>query len=856
MDQVSPEPPPAHPQSRSLGGVRRFLTRKGSSPASDTDRPPTGLRNRARTQITQVRNFAGTTPGSRLVLMTAVSVAIGILFAGVLLPLVGGFGLIAKAGATSFEELPSELKNPVLGERTTVLAADGSVLASFYNAGSSRNAGSNRTVVPLDQISPLIQQALIATEDSRFYDHGGIDLKGTLRAFVSSSDGEVQGGSTLTQQYVKNILMEDALQRGDEKAYNAAQLRSKDKEGYARKLRELRYAAELEKEQSKDQILNGYLNIAYFGNGAYGIETAANRYFSKPAKDLDLRESALLAGFVQNPTRFDPFTNPDEAKNRRGVVLSRMSELGMITPEVARETQTMDLGLHRNQEQSGCETVEFSAFCDWVRREMSTNPIFGATPEDRLDNLFDGGLTIKTTLDPRMQRAGQTALSNHVFPDDEVVGTLVTIEPGTGYIRAMANSRKFGSVGKFETKINYAGDIETGGSNGFQPGSTFKIFTSTAALEQGFGLRHLINSPYRVSIPDVKRCPGFGPVENYHPPEGFTPKNATEDESSTYDMRQAFGKSINTYYLQLQAQLDGGICPIAKLLDKLDVKKANDLQPLNQYSSFSIGDNSVSPTSLVAAYAMFPARGMFCNATAITAVLDRHGQPMEVPDNNCRQVISPDIADAINEMAQINFRPRPGDNYIPGIKAKLADGRPQAGKTGTHETKTLWYVGYTPNLVTGMGAYKPNAVTEDSQIIHNNETIGGKTPGELGARMWYGGTLNLPIFKEAMDVMTQGLPPLPFHPMDPRYEYGTRDVGAPLAPEAPPVPGSSPTPTTPGAGTGSSNSSTPGASTTGTPSGKPTTGTSTSPSTRPTPSTPSSSTTTRRGRPTTTATSP
>lgn len=854
MDQVAQESSSGHKQSPTLRGVRKLFTRKRSSSSSTGS---AGLTERVNRQINQARDFANTTPGSRLVLMAIVSVVIGVLIAGVSLPVVGGFGLVAKAGATTFADLPSELKTPVLGEKTTVLAADGSVLATFYNPRS------NRTEVPLDQISPLMQQALIAIEDSRFYDHGGIDLKGTLRALVSTSSGdEVQGGSTLTQQYIKNALMENALQRGDEAGYRDAQIR-KGKEGYARKLRELRFAAELEKQETKGQILDNYLNIAYFGNGSYGIETAAQRYFSKSAKDLDLREAAMLAGFVQNPSAYDPFKNPKNpeesqkaALDRRNVVLARMAELGVISPEVAKETQAMDLGLKRSNEQSGCESVEFGAFCDWIRREMTDNPantMFGATRDERVDNLFDGGLTIKTTLDPRMQRAGQNALSVHVFPEDQVVGTLVTVEPGTGNIRAMANSRKFGS-GPNEEKINYAGDIITGGSRGFQAGSTFKIFASAVALEQGFGLNHVINSPYTLSIPDVKRCPGFGPIENYHPLAGYNPRNADPKENGSYDMRKAFGMSINTYYLQLQGQIEGNICPIAKLADAMSVKKASDLQPLDQFSPFSIGFNSVSPTAMAAAYAGFAARGKFCEATAITEVLDRHHQPTEIPDSNCRQVVSPGVADAINEMAKETLNGT-------GAKSKLSDGRPQAGKTGTHERKALWYIGYTPNLVTAVGSYKPHAKTHTDQEIRY-EKIGGKTPGDLGGSIWYGGTLGIPIWKEAMEEMLKGVPAIDFHPMDPIYNAGTKNHDPAGAPEPSPAP-ADPAPANPapsGAtptgqrGTDAKPTGQPSSSSTR-PRQRPTQSPSTRPSTGRPPTTQPSDTTTptrHRGRPTAT----
>ena len=233
---------------------------------------------------------------SRLFLFLVISVMSGVLVAGIALPVVGGIGLVAKDSADGFRALPAELRIPTLSQRSTILASDGSVIASFYEE--------NRTVVPISEVAPVMRRAVIAIEDARFYKHGGIDLRGTLRAFINNQTGQdVQGGSTLTQQYVKQVLVQKA-QRVRDKAKRQAAMKAATEQSYSRKLRELRYAVAVEEKYTKKQILERYLNIAYFGGSSYGVEAAARRYFRTTARELTLEQAATLAGIVQNPNTF------------------------------------------------------------------------------------------------------------------------------------------------------------------------------------------------------------------------------------------------------------------------------------------------------------------------------------------------------------------------------------------------------------------------------------------------------------------------------------------------------------------------------------------------------------------------
>src|SRR5690606_30553068 len=263
------------------------------------------------------------------------SLVAGVLVAGIALPVVGGVGLVGKAGADSFESLPSNLATPPLPQRSRILDKNGKELASFYTE--------YRVNVPLEKVAPIMRKAIIAIEDYRFYEHGSLDFKGTLRALAQNqAGGSTQGGSTLTQQYVKQVQVEQAKSPEEVKKV----ITRSGAEGYGRKLQELRYAVTMEKKYSKDEILERYLNIAYFGDGAYGIEAAAQHFFSTSAAELTLPQAALLAGLVRSPYAYDPTKHPTVAKNRRTTVLQRTADTGAISQAEADKEKKAPPGLH------------------------------------------------------------------------------------------------------------------------------------------------------------------------------------------------------------------------------------------------------------------------------------------------------------------------------------------------------------------------------------------------------------------------------------------------------------------------------------------------------------------------------
>lgn len=686
----------------------------------------------------------------RLSLFLGLSALAGLLMAGLALPAAGSLGALARNSVHTFDSLPADLEIPDLPQRSRILDDAGNTIATFYFE--------NRVVVDYDQIAPVMRQALVDIEDSRFYEHGGMDLRGTLRAFVSNqTDQSVQGGSTLTQQYVKNVLVERAHAAGDKEA--AQQARARD---YGRKLQELRYAIALEEKFSKDEILTRYLNIAYFGSGAYGVEAAARHYFSVPASKLTLPQAALLAGLVQSPVAYDPTRNPDRAKERRDVVLARMAQLGHITQSQLQQAQASPLGLKVSNTSNGCAVSPYPFFCDYVQAVILNDSTFGKTEQDRQELLRRGGITITTTLDPQVQKSAQKAIADHVYPTDKVAAALAMVQPGTGKVLALAQSRGFGT-GKGKTQINYAVDPKYGGgAHRFQAGSTFKVFVAAAALKQGLPMNYPIDSPYQVEIGDVQACSGTLKDE-------WKPSNETRAEQGVYTMREALAKSVNTYFAQLEERT--GVCEPAKIADAMGVRNA-DGSKLEQVKSFTLGVGDLSPLTMAEAYATFAARGLHCEAQAITKITDIDGKTIFAPKPKCNQAIPQEISDGVTSLLQSVMEPG-------GTGARLDIGRPAAGKTGTTNSRVaVWFDGFTPQLAAAVWAGNPDSSTYSM----SNVTIGGKHYRDV-----CGGCLPGPIWEQAMKGALKGEPVQQFAKPDPKLLKGVQvtvpDVSG-LSPDA------------------------------------------------------------------------
>ncbi|MCQ0017775.1 transglycosylase domain-containing protein [Actinomadura madurae] len=387
---------------------------------------------------------------STLFRLLGAGVVAGLIVALIALPAVGSAGLTARDAANNFEDMEGELKTTPPSEKTVMYDASGKQVATFFDK--------YRESVRLDQVDPIMRKAIIDIEDSRFYEHGALDLKGTIRALASNVESEqTQGGSTLTQQYVKNLLVDSARTQEEYREATAPTV--------GRKLRELRYALDIEQRMTKDQILEGYLNIAYFGAGAYGVQAAAKRYFSVPASKLNLGQAALLAGITQNPAAFDPIRNPKDARHRRDIVLYRMAQLGHISKAQADEEAAKPIELNRTDPVGGCQSSKAPYFCEYVKYDMlnilSDGKYWELEPKQQqavVNELNRGGYTIRTTLDMEDQRAVDKTLRSTVAPGGNRVGAEAMVEPGTGKVKAIGLSKRFGP-GKGRTTINLPGRL-------------------------------------------------------------------------------------------------------------------------------------------------------------------------------------------------------------------------------------------------------------------------------------------------------------------------------------------------------------------------------------------------------------
>ena len=619
-----------------------------------------------------------------LVMFLVVSVLGGLLVAGLAVPLAGMTAEVGKTTATAMDSLPAELTAPPQAQRSRVLLADGSPLVNFYEE--------NRQYVPLSKIAPVMQKAQIAIEDHRFYEHGAMDLQGTMRALVSTVRGNTQGASTLTQQYVKMVQISAAMARGDAEGVQKAQENT-----IARKIQELRYAIALEKKFTKDQILEFYLNIAYYGDGSYGVEAAAMNFFGVHASKLNLQQAAMLAGMVRNPVGTNPRTSGLElvTLQRRNDVLDRMAQkdVAAITAQEAAAAKAKKLGLIKPKPKlHGCANAEFPFICDYVERTLLNSPSLGATREDRENTLYRGGLTIRTIIDPKVQRKAEKTIHNFLDPRDPVDSVIVMIEPGTGLIVAMAQNRNKMGTKTSQTFWNYAVSNKMGGGSGYQAGSTFKMFVAAAALKNGLGAYGNIRVQPRMNFQGwrFESCQGSLRVTR--------PWNVV-GRGGTFNLFSGATNSVNGYFVQLEAA--AGLCEATKIAQALGLQPSIDpkgdalTKTYSNYPSFTLGAVEVSPLSLVNAYATIAARGIRCEPIIIKSVKAADGSTLEAPSANCRRVLDEGIADALSKIFQGPFRSGTARNAkVPGYTI--------AGKTGTvPDNKAIWTVGFTRNLAGG-----------------------------------------------------------------------------------------------------------------------------------------------------------
>ncbi|TFV48508.1 transglycosylase domain-containing protein [Blastococcus sp. TF02A_35] len=673
--------------------------------------------------------------------LAATIVVAGMLVAGLLLPWVGGAGLVARNSASLLDALPVELTDETPAGNTKVVAADGSLITYFYE--------NNRTPVAADQIADIMKRALVDIEDSRFYDHNGMDVQGTFRALATNlAAGTVrEGGSTITQQLVKQTLLQTATTQAE----RDAAIEQDGVEGLSRKLREARLALALEETYSKDEILTRYLNIVYFGQGAYGIQAAAQRYFSTNAADLTLPQAAMLAGLVQSPTNDDPITNPENAQIRRNQVLQRMFDLGHISEQELTEVSAQPVQVAPGlAPPNGCIDAAIGAFfCDFLYGYLTRD--LGLT-DSEIDN---GGLTIQTTLRPDMQAAGDQAVLNTLAMGDRLVGTYTAVEPGTGRVLAMSNNRKFGCDGPECESVNF-NVVPSKGS-----GSTFKVFTAAAALEQGYSKYYTLSTP-EPYVSKVYR----GPCEGRRTGGMYCVSNAGSGYPGTLDMEKALYMSSNTYFLALEDKLGSVEGPV-RMAERMGMTfdypatqfPADQIIAENR-GSFTFGTDGVSPLDLASAYSTLAASGTQCDPTPVAAILDSNGEPLTrdgkpvVTEDNCTpEAIPTGVANTLNQMLRKDVEPGHSGQTAPRA---YVPGHQIAGKTGTTNNNTsVAFVGYTPQYTASVLVFNSEA----------DKSVGGFGGGK-GATIWH----------DAMAPILTGQPMVPFPPEDPEVAEGDTAV--------------------------------------------------------------------------------
>lgn len=629
---------------------------------------------------------------SRLLRFIAIVGASALVLTGVVASLAGvGSALFQHMATADAVPLPPLNTEGALGG-STVYAADGTTVLAVLHASEERKP------VQLSQVSKVLITAVLDTEDHRFFLHGGFDIPSTIRALAddSSGDGGIQGGSTITQQLVKITYLTSERK-------------------LSRKIKEAVLADRLERQYTKDQILDAYLNTIYLGNGAYGVEAAANVYFGVHASQLDLPQAALLAGLIQNPSGYDPILAPAAARNRRSEVLSRMVHYGDATPAQAALANRTALPSPKAPPVVGDNITDY--YVNEVQTELlGANSPLGGSYDQRYEALFEGGLKIYTNLEPNLQaRAEQTVAADTPPNSQGFQEAMVTINPANGNVLAMVGG----------TGVNTSDfDIITQGTR--QPGSGFKIFTLLAALQKGYSVYDTVDSdsPCAIAFPGDDALL-TNPINNDQGPGG-----------GPVTLVQATAQSVNCAYIRLAHEV--GLASVVNMAHELGVSEY-----IPEYPSMVIGAIAVHPIEMAAAYAAVADGGVYHAPSFINHIVDRSGATIDTGGSPGRQVVSAQVAAEATVAFQAVVQ------YGTGTAAALYD-RPVAGKTGTTtHSVDAWFNGFTPQMETTVWMGSPKA--EVPMYINGfGEVYGASFP----ARTWH----------DFMEYALADLPVVPFTP--------------------------------------------------------------------------------------------
>ncbi|MCY1145490.1 transglycosylase domain-containing protein [Actinoplanes sp. Pm04-4] len=671
---------------------------------------------------------------SKAVLLLTCGLLTAVVVSAASFPAVALGGLVAKAGAEGFAAMPSTIEQQSAPQVTRVFASDGKTqIAVLYDEF--------RSDVPLGQISPNMQNAIVAAEDHKFYEHNGVDVKGIARAFVNNSQGgSQQGASTLTMQYVRMAQAYGA--KTPQEAIDAT------KDSPERKVAEIKYALQIEKDLDKKEILRRYLNLAPFGNGAYGVYAGSQVYFNKSPKNLTIAEAALLAGLVKAPTSFDPTTKTGypQALDRRNYIIDNMVALKQITKAEGDAAKKTKLKRTANRPGNGCTSVKvnnYGFFCDYFYRWWLDQKAFGANAYERERQLKTGGYTIVTSLDIKAQNAARKEISRKIDDDDKNAVLVAGIEPGTGHVKSLAANRKFKlddgtnpkssnpqarKAGARATYPNTTNPIITGGGdiNGYQAGSVFKMFTMVAALENGYELDHQITSgsTYKSSYPIARNAPAACPGTTF-----YCPSNASPNEKGTFNMWTGFGKSVNTYFVPLQEQVGAEkVVDVAKRFgmqfrSKSEADLVNTPEAAHNFGAFTLGVTTSTPLDIANAYATLAGDGKYCTPTPIKQITAADGSKVKAGQPTCTQVTDPDVARKALDAARCPVGDRAQLGNCAGAtepNAHRTIDHPVFGKTGTTDAdKTASLVVGSRSLVVAGYMVNPDWANHTDRMRHN-----------------------------------------------------------------------------------------------------------------------------------------
>ncbi|MBO0853734.1 MAG: penicillin-binding protein [Nocardia sp.] len=686
--------------------------------------------------------------------LTGACVLAAALIAGLLFPIAGGFGYISNRAADAVDNISSELIAGNAPSVSTMVDASGAPIAWLYNQ--------RRFEVPSDKIANDMKMSIVSIEDKRFTEHGGVDWQGTLRAFLTNtSSGEVQqGASTIDQQYVKNFQLLVV-------AKTDAERRAAVETTPARKLREIRMALTLEKELTKDEILTRYLNLVPFGNGAYGIQDAAQTYFGVDAKDLKVPQAAMLAGMVQSSSKLNPYTNPGGVTQRRNTVLDTLIQNVPSRADEFRAAKTQPLGVLPEPKglPQGCLAAgDRGYFCDYAMQYLEDAGI----SKEQLDK---GGYTIKTTLDPNVQNSVKASVNSVTKPDlKDIAEALSLVSPGQNahHVMAMVSSRTYGlDQQKHETV-----QPEPYSMGGDGAGSIFKIFTTAAAMEKGLGISANLDVPNYYSAKGMGNGGAAG-----CPPETYCVKNVGNYRSPE-SVTEALAQSPNTAFVKLIQQV--GVVPTVDMAVRLGMRSyaeagtsghgnqsLADMVKQQNLGSFTLGPVAINPLELSNVAATLASGGKWCPPSPINEVTDRDGKPVPLTQKPCEQVLDPGLA---NTLANALSQDAPHGTAAGSARA-TGWNVPVSSKTGTTEThRSSAFLGFTNSLAGAAYIYgdspTPGEICSSPlRSCGDGNLFGGNEP----ARSWFAGV------KPVLDKF----PPSVLPPTDDKYVRGANNAQVP-----------------------------------------------------------------------------